>query len=217
MAVAGVTYINLDNRPDRRAHMEALLADCPWPHRRFAAIRLTEPPQKLGIRMRDKVRGAMAVASIWQSHQGALAGFLDSAEDGHFVLLEDDVQIEPAFWGDLPAFFGQLPADWRMLMVSSRYRERGVPASAGAGPRKRFVAAPAGPRPQPLKPLAATHFCTGAHFCMFRDKGAVRAILDEMAACREIHDVDVFYANLEGTYGVPNRRVSAGGFGSDHI
>jgi len=207
--LARATYINLDSRTDRLAHIEALFSDAIWHPDRTSAVRYDALTDNVSVR--HKTRGAVAVASIWQSHKNVLCEFLDNEEDGLFVTLEDDLRMKKSFWESV---FPSLPDDWRMLMVSPRYRTRASDDMPGS---RDFVPPPHGSNPVHLPEMNAEYHCTGAHFLIFRNKSAVQSIVHEMDCIRDVYDVDVFFSELHGVYGYNNDSIGAGGFGSDHV
>lgn len=213
MTIAKVTYINLDTRPDRREHIEKVLQHCPVSAECFAAIRLDDDPQAFGLQVRVDMNAPRAVASIWKSHVGVLKSFLASATDGLFCMIEDDALISAAFWDELEDLTARLPDDWRMVMISQRYRERKRMSVNG---RPRFIRFPFQAGPVLLRDQIKTYRITGAHLCIFRNQAAVRSILDELNATDVVIDIDRFYSELHSIYGIDYAGVTAGGFGSDH-
>ncbi len=211
--VAKVVYINLDDRPERRSHMEEVLASCPWPHMRLSATRFPSLPDEFKPRMARKLRGERAIASIWTSHRRTLELFAASPSDGHFVLLEDDVHVRPDFWAHMHEHVALAPADWQIILFTPRYRVR----QGGEPGKKVFVGPPFGSGPNDLQRAIETHHCTGAHFCLFRNRQTADQVGNDLEASNQVYDVDVFYATNYRTYGISDARVRAGGFGSDHI
>ncbi len=213
MKIAKVTYINLDIRPDRREHIEKVLQDCPIPPARFAAIRLEDDPATFGVKVRPDLASPRAVASIWKSHVGVLEAFLAGPDDGLLCVIEDDASISAGFWNDLAKLIAILPDDWRMVMMSQRYRERKQMVVDG---RPRFVSFPFGDGAVLLRDQLGAYFMTGTHLCIFRDKAAAASVLTELNAADEIIDIDRFFAAMQGIYGMDHAGVTAGGFESDH-
>lgn len=213
MTMAKVTYINLDTRPDRREHIEKVLQHCPVPVERFAAIRLEDDPRNFGLKVRFDMNAPRAVASIWKSHFGVLESFVISTADGLFCLVEDDALISAEFWGELDGLIARLPDDWRMVMVSQRYRKRKRMSVNG---RPRFIRFPFQTGPVLLRDQIKTYRITGAHLCIFRNQAAVGSILVELDAADVVIDIDRFYSTLPGIYGIDHAGVTAGGFDSDH-
>ncbi|GGL78956.1 hypothetical protein [Wenxinia marina] len=209
-------FINLDERPDRRAHIERLLAPAPWRMVRLSATRLSGKLSDHDLTVEPGTSAALAVCSIWQSHRRALQTFLDAGSDGPFALIEDDLQLQPFFWTDGLEYLQrtQLPEDADMVLLNPRYRER-KPTDPTVG--KRFVAPPLGRGLTRLSEVLETHHCTGAHFCIFPDRAAVARVAALMDAKEMLLDVDVFYVRDTVCYGLAMKSVSAGKFGSDHI
>lgn len=213
MKIAQVTYINLDIRPDRRAHMEKVLRDCPIPPERFAAIRLDDDPATFGLKVRPDLASPRAVASIWKSHVGVLEAFLAGPDDGLLCVIEDDASISGEFWAHLDGIVARLPDDWRVVLISLRFRDRKQMFVDG---RPHFIPCPFGTDPFLLHRALSDYFMTGAHLVIFRGKDVVRSILADLNAVQEIIDIDRFFATLPGAYGIAHAGVTAGGFGSDH-
>jgi hypothetical protein len=209
-------YINLKSRLDRRQHMEKLISNLGWPIQHFSAIHLDLDPAKYDLNMRPRLRGARAVASIWLSHLAVMEKFIDSPHEGNFLLLEDDVFIRKHLWGKNNIPCSGLPDAWDIILFSPRYKLRHVnPGSVGA---PKFVDPPFGfDKPNFLPEVTKTHFCTGAHFCVIRDRAAARRIHARMKSSSQIYDVDEFYAAEALSYGISSPFITAGGFGSDHI
>jgi hypothetical protein len=205
MRIDHVTFINLDARPDRRAHMEATLAPCPHPHERIPAVRLDASPEASGLVMQSKLAGEAGIASICLSHARALRRLVERMGDGHGVVLEDDVRIDPKMWSrdDL---LDALPDDWQIAMLTPRFRVR-----SKTGPR-RFERDPFGGAPVRLK--TSGYICTGAHFVVLRDRAAAEAAVERIEA-GPLHHVDHLYVHNFRTYGFVTPLISIAAFGSD--
>jgi hypothetical protein len=57
---------------------------------------------------------------------------------------------------------------------------------------------------------------SGAHFVVFRNVDVIERILEKMNSLQEIYHVDYFYASEFLTFGIDDKNVMAGGFGSDN-
>lgn len=190
-----------------------MLEVCPIPAERFSAIRLEDDPEKFGIKVRSDLSAPRAVASIWKSHVGVLELFLAGPADGVLCVVEDDASISEQFWNEFDEVMARLPDDWRLVLMSQRYRERKQMEVDG---KPRFISFPFGDRAALLRDLQADYFTTGTHLCIFRNKDAAASILSELNSAQEIIDIDRYFATLPGVYGMHHQGVGAGGFGSDH-
>lgn len=214
-----IAYINLDSRPDRRAHMERQLSAASAPVERIAATRLETAPESHGLAMAPGLEGHRGAASIWLSHRAALERALARPGDGAFLLLEDDVVFDPGVWTRDPGL-GALPEDWDIALVTPRFRARrpglrdwlarrtGMAGVAFARPQRRM-------RPEPAARYLPDYFVTGAHFTIFRDRGAVARVLAALDAAPGLSHVDTYYAELPGCWLITDPRIRAGRFGSD--
>ena len=98
-----VLYINLDNRKDKRAAVEAELAKVGWSGQRFGGIKKT--PGELGCAL---------------SHTAAVQLFLDHPSARHVLILEDDFEFVRDPRADVARFLDRFGADgWDVLMLSS--------------------------------------------------------------------------------------------------
>lgn len=209
-----VSYINLDERTDRRAHMTELLRKCPYPTRRIRAIRLKRPPEAFGFGMTVRLHGAAGVASIFLSHRKALLDALGTVDGGGFVLLEDDVHLGRRFWtrdiaGAMP------PEGYDVSFVTPRYRPPKRLGRNHTGPRC-FLHKPLGDGLVELSGALKSYIITGAHCLIFRDVDAIAKAVRLMDRCRSYYNVDEFYLRRLRACGIHVDEVRAGDFGSDH-
>ena len=219
--IASMVYINLDMRPDRNEFMKKQLQACPWPNQRIAATRLTVEPESLGIKLNDYAKNMPHVASIFLSHRNALAELLEVQDDGLFVVLEDDVNIDPILFElglDIP---DNVPADWEMALISVRYKkkkmlvdpETGAPTSDWEW---EWVHNPLGSHAAGAKDVRKRLTVTGTHFCLFNGKASITKILDKMRNAKYVYDVDGWYMDNSRCYLWDEPRIGTANFGSDH-
>ena len=216
--VGGVVYINLDSRTDRNENMLGQLSDCRWPIERLSATRLERDPEEHGLKMLPRLAGRRGVASIWLSHKAAIERLSEHAtsDDEVFVLLEDDVVINNEFWLEKLQLPAGLPPDWELLLLTPKYRWRDIEAAPEDERNRNYAKAPSGGKPTLLSKALKTYLVSGAHFVVFRNRKILRDVIAKMEATPELFDVDLFYARALKSYGVRNRHISSGGFGSDH-
>ncbi len=222
--IVSVRYINLEDRRDRRAHMEELLEESPWPSARVDAVRLDGPPEDHGIKMNERYVGAIGVASVFLSHIRTLEAFLTEPEDGLFVLLEDDVHFTPDFLAK-GVLALDMPEAWDVMMVSPRFRWRDPERSGlfGLGIyhklrrilRGNFTRPIANKGVVRLQDWTDRFHVSGSHFTVFRSRDAVQRILDHMRAVPEIYYIDNYYVKDCDALGVDSPEVWAGSYGSD--
>lgn len=212
--IARTYFINLAMRTDRLAHMQVQLEGCHWPVERIEAIRLDKSPQEMGYDVVPRLRGQCHFVGIWLSHRKALERALETEDAGAFILLEDDVKIQPEVWAPSLKLRANLRSDWEILLLSPRFREPREPGTPAA-PNK-WIKAPYGKEAVLLKSARRKYVCSGAHFCVFRNKDVVRKVLSRMDECEQLYDVDLFYITQFRTYGVHDDRVSTAHYGSDH-
>lgn len=220
ISIQHAIYINLDSREDRRAHMEAMLADANLQCERLSATRLSKAPEDIGLKMVPRLSGHKGVASIWLSHQRALNRFLsiseESTDHGAYVLLEDDVKVlKPKYLKTpLPLPRG-LPDDWEILMLSPRFRWNNKDKVPPEDKRKYFVSPYKAGTWIDLKEARRDFVITGAHYVIFKSPSVVTNVLDHMKQT-PLRDVDTFYASSFKSYGIQLPEVTTGGFDSDH-
>ncbi len=223
--IRSIHYINLDRRPDRRAHIEACLAAAPVRPERLAATELSSAPEALGIAMRPAYTGNKAIASIFSSHHRAVQAALETCEDGMAAVIEDDCHISATLWDD-PRLLASLPQDWRLAMISPRFRRHCSPETR---PRLTLLSR--------LNPFRAKYWChplktcearstallgrdyviSGAHFLIYRDRCALETALQLMNGATALYHVDHFLAaEMPGCYAVAHHAVQASGLGSDN-
>lgn len=214
--VAGVYFINLAMRSDRLNHMRRQLEQCKWPTDRIEAIRLEEDPVELGLKVIPRLEGQRHFVGIWLSHRKALEAALGRDEEGAFILLEDDVCVRPDMWGTKLSLSVNLKSNWEILLLSPRYRYNSAQSTNSESSGRKWVRAPFGRQPVLLSSVRSKFICSGAHFCVFRNKDVVRKVLAMMTACDQLYDVDLFYISRFMTYGVHDNRVTTAHYGSDH-
>ncbi len=188
-SVAGVYYINLDHRSDRNEHMQRLLKYCPWPYSRVPAVRLRVEPGAAGYRLAERHREQPHVASIFLSHQRSLLTALSADNDGLSIVMEDDLQIDPALFRLSSTDLSPLPSDWDVVLVSVRYRER----PREPGQPVTWLQHPYGPGLVSARRVTPDIIVTGAHFCIFQNRAAIARILTKMGKVTEIEDLDIWY------------------------
>ena len=213
--IDAVFYINLDFRTDRLENINRQLRDCRWDTKRISAVRLEGSANDAGLKLQPQLEGKTHVASIWLSHQKALNEALKQDNGGAFILLEDDVRIADDFWSDTLQVSESLPKDWDIIFFSPRYRvNKNGPLKDYVG--KKWLDAPTGKDPVLLRSLRGKYIMTGAHFVVFKNAAVIEKVLKKMAALPEIYDVDRFYLAEFNTYGIDNKKIGTGPFGSDH-
>lgn len=201
-----IFYINLDTRPDRQRHMERILQDAPAPVERVSGVMLDRDPEELGLTMIPQRKGQRGPAGIWLAHKAVLQRALETEGDGAILLLEDDLWLTKNFWVRDFTVPGPLPENWDILMLTPRLRSR---TDLGTG----YFAPMSLNRPMRLNLLP--FIASGAHFLIFRNRAAVRRVLENLDRS-PMTDVDLHYVAELETYGVTRADVTAGGFGSDH-
>lgn len=220
VSVQYAVYINLDERDDRRSHMESILSSAGWEYERLSATRLEESPESAGLKMIPRLTGHKGVASIWLSHERALNRFLAVAEKGGktgaYILFEDDVKVlSPTYLQNpLPLPEG-LSDDWEIILLSPRFRWKNKANIPPEDEGKYFTTPYEKEAWVNLNQARDKFIITGAHYVIFRDQAVVSKVLDRMKE-RSLYDVDNFYVSDFRTYGVRLPEVTAGGFGSDH-
>jgi GR25 family glycosyltransferase involved in LPS biosynthesis len=197
MNIDKVLYINLDERPDRNAHMMQILSGCPWPVERIQAVRLTKEPSALGIKLAERHRNAPHVASIFLSHKRALNEALKSAGTGSIIILEDDVMISPKVYGQLQDDVFAFPDDGEVLMLSVRYRNKPITKEEI---ERRFLDRPFMYETVSAKSARVQYIATGAHFYIVRNRDVVVNILEKMDAVPYIEDVDIWMMENTSCY-----------------
>ena len=213
--VEGVFFINLDSRTDRLENITRQVRDCHWDVSRISAIRLEDEIGDLVLKLQPHLGDKVHVASIWLSHQKALKAALKNSNNGAIILLEDDVRVSDQFWSDKLQLPDNLPEDWEIIFFSPRYRvNKNGPLKDYNG--KKWLDAPHGTEPVLLRSLRGKYVMTGAHFVVFKDSQVIRKVLDRMALTNEVYDVDRFYLAEFNTYGIDNKKIGTGPFGSDH-
>lgn len=212
-------YINLDDRVDRRRHVEELMKSSDIDLERFSAVKLTQAPEELGFAMRKSVLGHKGIASIWCSHMGVLERILSSHEensDGAFLVLEDDVQINKEKYRKKKLIFDiAIPMDLEIALISPRFRWRDRSKAPDSQKESYFAEPPKAMDWLSLPELYNDFIITGAHYVVFRNLKVVRSVLSKMRST-PIYDVDNFYASEFCSYALVDDSVGAGGFGSDH-
>ena len=211
-----VYFINLAMRSDRLKHMRRQLKQCSWPTERIEAIRLEEDPVDLGLKVIPRLEGQRHFVGIWLSHRKALEAASGRDEEGAFILLEDDVRVRPDMWGAKLSLSVSLKSDWEILLLSPRYRKNLAQSNNSEPSGRKWIKAPLGDQPVLLRSIRSKFICSGAHFCVFRNKDVVHKVLALMAACDRLYDVDLFYISRFITYGVDDERVTTAHYGSDH-
>ena len=201
-----IFYINLDARPDRQRHMERILQGAPAPVERIPGVMLDKDPEDLGLTMIPQRKGQRGPAGIWLAHKAVLQRALETEGDGAILLLEDDLWLTRNFWARDFTVPGPLPQSWDILMLTPRLRSH---TDLGTG-----YFAPVALR-RPIRLNALPFIASGAHFLVFRNRDAVRRVLDNLDRS-PMTDVDLHYVAELETYGVTRTDVTAGGFGSDH-
>jgi GR25 family glycosyltransferase involved in LPS biosynthesis len=214
--IARVYFINLAMRSDRLNHMRKQLEQCSWPTERIEALRLKEDPADLGIKVIPRLEGQRHFVGIWLSHRRALAAASERDEEGAFILLEDDVCVRPDIWGAKLSLSVNLKSDWEILLLSPRYRNNLTQSTKSEFSGRKWIKAPFGSQPVLLRSIRSSFVCSGAHFCVFRNRDVVHKVLAQMAACDQLYDVDLFYISRFFTYGVDDERVTTAHYGSDH-
>jgi GR25 family glycosyltransferase involved in LPS biosynthesis len=216
--IAHVYYINLDMRPDRAEHMELQLRGCPWPYTRISAVRLTVQPEQLGIKLKNYARNVPHVASIFLSHKKSLEAMLKSEQDGIFILLEDDVKIDPKIFSSVSLIPDDLPKDWDVGLVSARFRESMLTGPNGEKPEWpwRWVRDCFTFNAVSAKKMLKSGVISGAHFCIFPNKKAVRKIFQKMESAPVIWDVDSWYTIENDCYVWNHPYVGQAHLGSNH-
>ncbi|WP_347331347.1 hypothetical protein [Marinimicrobium locisalis] len=214
-------YINLDDREDRRSHMEKLLSNAQWDYERLAATRLEQSPEDAGLQMLPRLKGHKGVASIWLSHERALERFASlarqrSGHTGAYILFEDDVKVldSACLQNPLPLPDG-LPESWEIVLLTPRFRWKDKVNVPPEYEGKYFVVPYEEREWVNLNEARAQYIVTGAHYVIFRNGAVVEKVLAHMKD-RSLYDVDNFYVNDFDTFGVRLPEVTAGGFGSDH-
>lgn len=204
--VSLVSYINLDFRKDRKAHMEDMLRTCPYPTSRVSAVRLRKLPKELGITMKPGMESASGVASIFMSHKRALENALESEVDSGFILLEDDVQINEGFWDfDISRYFPR--EDFDIAFLSPRVKLRKDKSKRVVYEKGEVV---------DLSSEIKTKYITGAHFLIFKNRASIEKVLKMMSECPEVYDVDVFYVRTMSCCGFFTPDIRVANLGSDH-
>lgn len=215
--ISHVYFINLPTRLDRLEHMYEQLKYCSWSWSRVEAIRLEKPAEELGFELIPRLKGKTHVVSIWLSHRKALQTVLDTGGTSSFLILEDDVQIQPEIWGQTLSLRCDLPTDWEILLISPRFRIRNLDTEGKPiGWGWKWLKAPFGQKAVLLCEIPKEFVCTGAHFVIFRDLNTIRKVVNEMDACHQLFDVDLFYLLRFKTYGIEDERVGTRPLGSDH-
>lgn len=225
MKIDSIHFINLDRRPDRRAHIEACLAEAPVPPRRIAAIELTTPPEAQGIRMCRQFEGNSAIASIFLSHRKAVGSAIEQVKDGLSIVIEDDCHFPKRLWKEDLGLEG-LPEDWLLAVISPRFRRLGIPDRRPRltfwqrlNPfRERYWQKPLQEKAaKSTRDLAQDFIITGAHFLVFRNRWALETAIERMDAVEALYHVDHFFGEeMPGCYAVECRSIHAFGFGSDN-
>ena len=214
--IVRVYFINLATRIDRLNHMRKQLEKCSWPTERIEAIRLTEDPIDLGLKVIPRLEGQRHFVGIWLSHRKALEAASRRDEEGAFILLEDDVLVRPDMWVTKLSLSVNLKSDWEILLLSPRYRNNLARVTNPEPSARKWIKAPLGSQPVLLRSIRSKFICSGAHFCVFRNKDVVHKVLALMTACDQLYDVDLFYLSRFITYGVYDERVTTAHYGSDH-
>lgn len=115
--VEHIVWINLDRRPDRRAHMERLLAGCSVPHTRIPAID-------------GKQRSNAGTRSVSKGGKEFLARFVTNADDVHLHRPMNDAEVA--------CTLSHLKA-MHFLSLLVAYTDAGADAGADAGPERVFL------------------------------------------------------------------------------
>lgn len=200
--ISKVFYINLDQRPERRARIEHMLKPCPWPTERVPGVVLEKEPEAYGYAMQAQRRGMRGVAGIWLAHRNCIEHGAALASKKPFIVLEDDLRVSRDFWREGLDIIEGTPDDWEIILLNPRFKWRD-----GSFIEPDFTG------PKLLRDLA--YGCSGAHFCIFRNSTVARRIGEQMKSA-VLTDVDVYYIQTLMTYGIPTPWISAGGFASDH-
>jgi GR25 family glycosyltransferase involved in LPS biosynthesis len=210
MSIDWVSYINLDNRLERRAHIEKILSHSPYNYDRIAAVRLSDSPESLGYKMHSSVRGQSSTASIFLSHKKTLESALDKVSSGSLLLLEDDVEISPSYWLN-EINTEHLPEDWQILNVSLRYRQKEKTKELLLEKNyadQKFLR---------IADIKNYYIVTGAHFVLFRDIASIQHVLKKMNETSGIYNVDGFYYIEDiNTYTTDHDLIDTKFFPSDH-
>lgn len=118
-----IFVINLDRDVDRWDHMQRELAKLGLSAERFSAYRGLDLPDWLKPYFLDET-GAIAShmnageVGCYASHLGAVLKGLEAPDAGPVCILEDDLQLTPAF-AEILSKGAQLPADWEILRLSN--------------------------------------------------------------------------------------------------
>lgn len=212
-------YINLDSRADRKEHMENLLKSTNLDYERFSAIRLEKPLDTYGIRVSPSANNKGSIASIWLSHRYVLEEFLKSDdEEKSFLLLEDDVKFKLKNNNDLLVALGLESCvldnlDWEMLMISPRYIVR----KPSPDSTKKFSPPPNNGNLIKANVALKDYKVSGAHFCIFQNKAAIRSVLQRMQEMEELVHVDHFYVKYCKSYLITSKAVGTEHLGSDQF
>lgn len=175
---------------------------------------MQENPRNLGFEVVPRLAGQHHFVGIWLSHRKALETALDAPDPGAFVLLEDDVSIDPKLWTSQLELGARPGSDWEIILLSPRYR-RPRNKVQKSEPNK-WIKAPFGQKPILLREARREYVCTGAHFCIFRNKKIIEKVIKAMDDCTALYDVDLFYITQFNTYGLHDNRVTTAHYGSDH-
>jgi hypothetical protein len=150
------------------------------------------------------------------SHRKALLRAFDLARDGCIVLVEDDVIIKPQFFVTPLQLPASLPDNWEIVLFTPRYRERLPPDASGKSPKTPWLKKPFGDAPVCIRDLYPRYLCSGAHFCLFRNRETIAQIVEAMDTLGAMHEIDHFY-HLERTcYGLHSDFITTAPFTSDH-
>jgi hypothetical protein len=220
-----IQYVNLDERADRRRHMEANLAAVRDKAERVSAVRLKNSPESQGIRMKAEHVGAASIASIFLSHMKAVETAINKCSDGAAVLLEDDCHFPRNIWS-LDLGISRLPESWQLILVGQRFRAVGTPSVRPRltmierlNPfRQRYWAKPLQDgEGRSSKELTARFIASGAHFVIFRNVAALQCTLKAMRDIEEVYHVDRFYSErISEAYSLSSSKIFASGFGTDN-
>ncbi len=115
-------YINLDCRPDRRAHAEAEFARHDIPVNRFSAYlpeQCSWAPEKIA-RMKARTIGAIGCMS------SQMEIISKAPDDGVIGVFEDDVCLCEDFPKRLEYIFDHLPEDWDVIYLGATFHSPGV-------------------------------------------------------------------------------------------
>lgn len=224
MRVNSIFYINLDRRPDRRAHIETCLIGAPVPPERISAVELLAAPETQGLVMLPPYQGNRAIASIFLSHRKAIESALVKPGDGAAAIIEDDCHFSSDIWRkDL---LDGLPPGWQLVLLNPRFRKQGSPDKQPRLPlwarlspfRERYWRHPLRPGEARLTgTLLPEYVISGAHFLVFRNDDALRTALRLMDSARTLYHVDHFFCKeMPGCYAMACEGLRASGFGSDN-